>query len=947
MVVLVLVSIFLPVSVYAQDYYVDVDSLGGLCSDSNPGTLAQPWCTVGKANSDLQPGDIVYIREGTHGQNINPANSGTPGNYITYKRYNNEEAIIGPIPGGYGIYLRDKSYIKVDGIRTGSMKFWVDLRASPGATTSHNIIQNCYFDGSKVGGSPWAGIWLGSDDTNNRGAVEYNKIINNMFVNMSCQPDDGIYFLFGDCYYNLIEGNYFDGGAHVTIEMVAHATDGIKYNIIRNNYVRNELHTAINVYAGSNWNLVDNNIIRDAGEKHEENWCGSERDRTGVRYVHGGIQLEGSNNIIRRNVMYNSGRMAVEQYGGEGCYDNKFYHNTFYENYRDWDSVTGESVDGNIAKNNIFWASREKIIQHDVHGPGRNNSFINNCMNGDGDLIMWWPFGSRKNISYMEAILPTLWYGNIDSDPEFLDPVNRDFRVQSTSPVIDSGAFLTTITSSDGSGTSFTVDDSRYFMDGWGIIEADLIQLEGQSQTARITNVNYGSHTITVDTSLSWTTGQGVGLAYEGSAPDIGYYEYNPGSPHCTGICKIAPCNSYSSCSSNSESCLGDGYCCSGSCTDTSPPSVPSNLKVDPISTSQIDLSWRASNDPESEVSYYRIYRNNSYIGQTTNTIYSDTGLIPDTMYAYRVSAVNGEGVESGQSTEVQRSTLPPPPPQTGICPRLVMLQHFDDQTKYGEDFSHVYDYSGTGNDGNCIGLTCPTWNSNGRFGGAFEYDGADDYFDAGTDASLNFVNEITLSAWIYSDDYDNYMGILTRRQIFNWFFYVARGKAGFYIRQDGGTASGGADTTLTNGEWHHVAAVYDDSQQTVYFYLNGAPDGSATFADSMASGYWTSLSVGRCYYGSAWQWNGLIDEVAVWNRALSSQEISSLYTGGGPVPCGAAVVCDVDGDVDVDCDVDLDDLIRVVNDFGKRAGFLSRADTDSSGVIDIFDIVFVARRFT
>jgi len=56
---------------------------------------------------------------------------------------------------------------------------------------------------------------------------------------------------------------------------------------------------------------------------------------------------------------------------------------------------------------------------------------------------------------------------------------------------------------------------------------------------------------------------------------------------------------------------------------------------------------------------------------------------------------------------------------------------------------------------------------------------------------------------------------------------------------------------------------------------------------------------------------------------------------------------CDVLGDVDRDCDVDLDDLIMVVNDFGRRSGFFHRADTDSSQVIDIFDIVFVASRFT
>jgi hypothetical protein len=64
-------------------------------------------------------------------------------------------------------------------------------------------------------------------------------------------------------------------------------------------------------------------------------------------------------------------------------------------------------------------------------------------------------------------------------------------------------------------------------MDGWGIIEGDLIQL-ADGQRARITDVNYDTNTITVATVLSWTQEMGLGLAYEGSAPDLGAYEFTP-----------------------------------------------------------------------------------------------------------------------------------------------------------------------------------------------------------------------------------------------------------------------------------------------------------------------------------------------------------------------------------------------------------------------------------
>ena len=66
-------------------------------------------------------------------------------------------------------------------------------------------------------------------------------------------------------------------------------------------------------------------------------------------------------------------------------------------------------------------------------------------------------------------------------------------------------------------------------MDGWGIIDGDLIQLEGQTQTARVIAIDYDSNVITVDRSLKWNKAQGVSLPYTGIAPDVGAYEFSTG----------------------------------------------------------------------------------------------------------------------------------------------------------------------------------------------------------------------------------------------------------------------------------------------------------------------------------------------------------------------------------------------------------------------------------
>ena len=129
----------------------------------------------------------------------------------------------------------------------------------------------------------------------------------------------------------------------------------------------------------------------------------------------------------------------------------------------------------------------------------------------------------------------------LDGDPRFRDALPEkttdpfdmsypDFTLQPVSSCIDSGAFLTK-TKGSGKGTVIQVEDAHYFMDGWGMEEmgvfGDVIQLEGQTQRAGITDVDYRNNIITVDQSLTWDDNQGIGLAYSGSSPDIGAFEYD------------------------------------------------------------------------------------------------------------------------------------------------------------------------------------------------------------------------------------------------------------------------------------------------------------------------------------------------------------------------------------------------------------------------------------
>jgi len=83
---------------------------------------------------------------------------------------------------------------------------------------------------------------------------------------------------------------------------------------------------------------------------------------------------------------------------------------------------------------------------------------------------------------------------------------------------------------------------------------------------------------------------------------------------------------------------------------DLEPPSIPANVAAEALSTSEIALTWSASTDNVG-VTGYRVFRNGSPIDTTLPTSYLDTGLTANTMYTYTVTAYDGVGNESAESS--------------------------------------------------------------------------------------------------------------------------------------------------------------------------------------------------------------------------------------------------------------------------------------------------------
>ena len=152
--------------------------------------------------------------------------------------------------------------------------------------------------------------------------------------------------------------------------------------------------------------------------------------------------------------------------------------------------------------------------------------------------------------------------------------------------------------------------------------------------------------------------------------------------------------------------------------------------------------------------------------------------------------------------------------------------------------------------------------------------DGTDDHIDCGNSSSLN-LSAFTYSCWIKTDD-DGFNTMIQRRTADNGTqFYVTGGDLTFF---------GGSVITLVSGgvtanTWHHVALTHTGS--AVKGYLNGVPGSSqSTTYGSIAS---ANFFIGKHISGNQFSFDGLIDEVGVWNEALTDAEIIKIFNDYTP----------------------------------------------------------------
>jgi hypothetical protein len=532
-------------------------------------------CSLGTANANLQAGDTVYLRGGVpylytglNDEALAPTNSGSAGPpivWITIKNAPGEAPEIRGTAGvrQWGLRLEGNSYVKIDGIKFTYFSDMALIRAG----AHHVEVTNCTFqDGGTFwmveacigGGSyvcPVTDIW-----------VHHNIFSRN--ARGSCSGN--IYSEGGDALrvgYPNPTGNSVGGNTNITIEdnlleYAGHTTlDTYGKNLVINrNVFHNEPWYPDPVCGTPNFPSTGYTIPVYDGYYGHRNWQMTYWDSSGTwnlaegnRSGHASVNpnndgadnfdIASDNNIVRFNSFYNAMNNGVMfkygPYQGGGSY-NRFYNNTVYNNgygypyygtcplstcpeprlgtrfyYGDGSSPCPPfcADTGNVIKNNIVYNNYDDIMA------SQENTIVHNWVTTDGNP---------------NFVNPDLTQTSSKTLP--------DLNLQSSSPAIDGGTYLTTANGSGNSVTTLIVRDAQYFQDGtWGAsmthcvtLFPDWIAIGSINNVVQISSINYTTNTITLASPMSWSNNAPIWLYKKsdgaivlyGTAPDYGAHEY-------------------------------------------------------------------------------------------------------------------------------------------------------------------------------------------------------------------------------------------------------------------------------------------------------------------------------------------------------------------------------------------------------------------------------------
>ena len=190
-------------------------------------------------------------------------------------------------------------------------------------------------------------------------------------------------------------------------------------------------------------------------------------------------------------------------------------------------------------------------------------------------------------------------------------------------------------------------------------------------------------------------------------------------------------------------------------------------------------------------------------------------------------------------------------------------------------------------NNGSQTGVTFGS--SYGKFGDGGDFNGTSSKIEITDASSLKPTGSYTISCWmkrssstdygVLFQNYNSYSGV-------NYGYQLTHNnahKASYFQKTGASTYSSiTGSTTIDDGNWHNIISVYDGSY--IYLYVDGKSD--ATPVACVGTYYYTTMypTIGTQHYGTSpyysYYYDGSLDDIAIFSRALSAEEVSELYNG-------------------------------------------------------------------
>ena len=257
---------------------------------------------------------------------------------------------------------------------------------------------------------------------------------------------------------------------------------------------------------------------------------------------------------------------------------------------------------------------------------------------------------------------------------------------------------------------------------------------------------------------------------------------------------------------------------------------------------------------------------NNATAGESAGTLNYNPGTLEyDKTYYWRIDESDGIITYKGNTWSFR--TLPDIPVSD---PNLIAWWKLDE----GQGIT-VVDWSGHKNDGTLI--NGPKWVT-GYDDGALEFDGIDDYVNfSGTSNLPSGTSARSMCAWAKTDSV-----------VGGWAWIASYGRGGanageaMFLGRNADALYGGGmydDVYVSGfwqvGEWHHICLTYDGA--TAILYADGIQVASEAKSWNLVL---NSVHIGRQVYHEGENWDGLVDDVRIYNKVLSPDEIKKVMSG-------------------------------------------------------------------